>query len=212
MKGLIVKDLLNLKGQVKSCIPALILYIIFFSWNGDIDSFVLIIFFITSMLGISAFYSDETTNFNKYLLTMNISRRKIVISRYIASTIILSVGVIIISIFHMVLNQNIVNQDVISFVQYLIITFLCISLFYPMLFLIGYDRGKFMIMGALFIAYVLFELLPQLGINLSMQKYLDEIIQMKQVEFIAIALFIVLILFFISIMMSIRIVKKKEFS
>lgn len=87
IKGLIVKDLLQLKSYKKSLIVFIIIY--FFvamsqsSTNGVSTMLIIMLTLGFGMFSIATFNYDESSKADKYILTLPLTRKEIVLSKYI---------------------------------------------------------------------------------------------------------------------------------
>ena len=97
MKGLIIKDLYNLRKQ-------LVLYIIIgviYSVIGVVakdsggSSFIGLILIFSAMLPITAVSYDERAKWDKYGLTMPVSRRETVAAKYLLGVILTAAGALL---------------------------------------------------------------------------------------------------------------------
>ena len=111
MKGLIIKDILNLKNYMKQ----LILVLIFFIAYGiflKIGTFVgTMITLMLSMQVITTMSYDEYAKWDKYALTMNINRKDIVLSKYVFFIMSIIIGMVVGVISSMTINQ-ILQSDI----------------------------------------------------------------------------------------------------
>lgn len=96
LKGLMVKDLLNLKTYAKS-IVLMFIFVCFMSIGSqqNIPYVIIMTSVLCGMLVISTFSYDELANTNKFLLTFPINKSEIIKSKYILSIIFAILGAII---------------------------------------------------------------------------------------------------------------------
>ena len=87
MKGLLIKDILNMKNYMKQLVLVLIFFIAYgiFLKNGTFVGTMITL--MLSMQVITTMSYDEYAKWDKYALTMNINRKDIIISKYIFFTI-----------------------------------------------------------------------------------------------------------------------------
>ena len=122
IKGLIVKDLLQLKSYRKTLIIFIVIMFIFSVMNQqqtemiNIFSMMLILGF--GMFGIATFSYDEMSKADKYIMTLPITRKQIVLSKYIliiGATIIGGIlgGIISFAIYY-IMNQQIIERILVS--------------------------------------------------------------------------------------------------
>ena len=81
IKGLIIKDLLNLSKYKFSIIVIFIVFILCFIKEPMIIPIMVLA--MIGMIGMSTFNYDETSNSNNYLLSLPTSKKQIVLAKYI---------------------------------------------------------------------------------------------------------------------------------
>lgn len=95
MLGLIKKDLLLLKTNTKVFIFVILFYILF-GVTSDFEPSVItaMLTLVMSMMVLSTMQWDEQTKWNSYVLTTPVSRKMLVISKYLLSLITITIGTI----------------------------------------------------------------------------------------------------------------------
>lgn len=214
MKGLILKDLLNLKKAIKTMLIVGIAYSIFFSTvQPTFLTGILTLLF--SMQSLSSFSYDEYAKWDSYALTLPISRKDLVFSKYIlfmTFPIIGSVLSIILSTIIGLFKQTLMVEEIFAsamgFLFSMEILFLIIL---PLIFKFGIERGRIMItvvgfsiFGILFLVIKLIQALNLPFLSLEQIYALTPIIPW-------IALVMVALIAYLSYQVSLRIVEKKEY-
>lgn len=214
MKGLILKDLLNLKKAIKTMLIVGIAYSIFFSTvQPTFLTGILTLLF--SMQSLSSFSYDEYAKWDSYALTFPISRKDLVFSKYIlfmTFPIIGSVLSIILSMIIGLFKQTLMVEEIFAsamgFLFSMEILFLIIL---PLIFKFGIERGRIMITVVSFsifgIGFLVIKLIQALNLPfLSLEQIyaLTPIIPW-------IALVMVALIAYLSYQVSLRIVEKKEY-
>lgn len=93
MKGLLVKDFLNLKSTFKRLIPIMALWMIIFLPNGNSTFFGVVIMMMTMMVVTTISY-DDLAKWDSYALTMPVSRKEVVTGKYVVMLLLDGMGVI----------------------------------------------------------------------------------------------------------------------
>lgn len=209
MLGLIKKDMLMVKNNLKILLISFIIYIIF-GFTNDMDISFIIPFMI-SMIFISTFSYDDYNNWHAYAATLPNGRNNVVKSKYIATIIFIFIATIISIIFSIIyanIKNNINIEEIISSCMgsTIAIVFI-ISLIYPLLFKFGSEKGRI----ALFI--VSFALIGIVSVSSEIMT-LD--ISKKLIVFLEnnmplIFVFCTVIMLSISYIISVKIYSKKEF-
>ncbi len=192
IKGLLLKDLYvfkNFKGNIIFSILMFLFLIIMGSVQSDIfliGSILFLIFF--GMNSISSFSYDENADLDKYLLSLPITRKEIVLSKYLFvflnSFISIVVGIFVSFIITILIRgkvNNIGDSLRICFLAFTSVSFLmCANV--PCIYKWGVEKGRMqsVIIPALFIFFVgilgclLLILFPELYLNIDL-RYLFKI-------------------------------------
>lgn len=210
MWGLIKKDLYVLKGYIGT----LLLFLLCFSALAiQTPSMLFIGLMVLPYMAMTVTFSyDQNANFNSYALTLPITRREIVKEKYM-----LLIGTLFLMFLLTVLLTGIVtyfqtgNVSIMKIASIPFGTFLAmlsISLFqYPIIYKIGLEKGRiYTIIIAAIIAAIAGILGTQIG-NTGMNSELILLFQKYGLWAIAC---IVLVGYYISYRMSVRILQKKD--
>lgn len=211
MTGLILKDLLNLKKYMKQLGIVLIVFI-FIAINLKSPSYVIfMMILITSMMIVTSMAYDESTKWDKYALTMPITKKDLVKSKYALLVILALSGGIISLILGFVISKL---TDVSNYKEILLTSFgvtlaslVLFSILLPIIFKMGTEKAR-IIMLIIFaipsiLATVLSKFLKDFAIALPTE---------EQIMYLGYASpFIVLLIVFLSYSLSVSILNKKEF-
>ena len=153
MLGLIKKDFLLIKANLKSMIIIFVIYIML-AFQGTFDV-TFIIPLIGIMLFISTFSYDDFNNWNSYAVTLPNGRKNVVRAKYIASiilTIILAIVSLTIGIGISYTKTNSINLDEIisSLMGTMLSSIIIISLLYPIVFKFGATNGRIILFAVVF--------------------------------------------------------------
>lgn len=212
MKGLIVKDFTYIKNYWKTYLLAIILGIIPTAFINYDPNFMLIIsMLIIFIISINTFSFDKENNWNKYALTMPVSRRDIVRAKYMLNIIGLLLGSILGFLLSLIGNffykidldfNNFINILIISMAFFLILS----AIDLPTLFKWGTNKGKIVLMIVLFtLIAIIFQII---------EKAYNYILNISSIDTIKLNLLIILIsilIYFISYKISLYIMSKKEY-
>ena len=153
MLGLIKKDFLLIKANLKSMIIIFVIYIML-AFQGTFDA-TFIIPLIGIILFLSTFSYDDFNNWNSYAVTLPNGRKNVVRAKYIASTIlmiILAVVAFSIGIGISYIKTNSINLDeIISSLMGTMLSIVIInSLLYPIVFKFGATNGRIILFAVVF--------------------------------------------------------------
>ena len=210
MLGLIKKDFLLIKANLKSMVIIFIVYLIL-AFQGTFDV-TFIVPLIGIMLFISTFSYDDFNNWNSYAVTLPNGRKNVVRAKYIASiilTIILGIGALAIGIGISYTKTNNINLDEIisSLMGTMLSNFIIISLLYPIVFKFGATNGRIILFVVVFGAAGIGALIAQF---VDMTSIINMINRLDSYSLIAIPI-ISVILIGISYLISNKIYQNKEF-
>ena len=109
MKGLILKDLLILKNQMRNILIVIIGFILLSIWMENYFYIAFVIPFYIVMLVISAFSYDDLNHANTYLVALPTNRKTIVKSRYVLCVLSIITALLIGLILSLIIP--LINQD-----------------------------------------------------------------------------------------------------
>ncbi|HBG4644320.1 TPA: ABC-2 transporter permease [Clostridioides difficile] len=211
MKGLILKDLLNLKGNIKF----ILLFIIMFGFmsslgDGNVNNFIGVIIVLCTTMIVSTFSYDDLNKWDSYVLTMPINRNDIVLSKYLTMLIFSFIGVLVSLIVSVTIgyfkNTLILNETLLINALILSISVCFGSLILPLIYKFGTERARLLM--------ILCFLVPTLAL-LVFKSILENISSPISIEIILNTLvyslpFVAILLFVISYFISSKIYRKKE--
>lgn len=221
MKGLLIKDILNIKNYMKQLSLVLIFFIaygLFFKNGIFVGSMIT---FMLSMQVITTMSYDEYAKWDKYALTMNINRNDIVSSKYVFFIILVLIGTIfgiISSLFiNIIVDANagigeILIPSIIT--PTVVVSSICLILFsivLPIMFKIGVEKARVFMIAIFFIPaimlFLFFEIMEKNNIAMPNEATLEMVFKFGAVGLIILTVLIV----FISYKISLSIYNKKEF-
>lgn len=210
MLGLIKKDFLLIKANLKSMIIIFVIYIML-AFQGTFDA-TFIIPLIGIILFLSTFSYDDFNNWNSYAVTLPNGRKNVVRAKYIASIIlmiILAVVAFSIGIGISYIKTNSINLDeIISSLMGTMLSIVIInSLLYPIVFKFGATNGRIILFAVVFGIAGIGTLIAQF---IDMAPIINIINKLDNYLLIAIPI-IYIILLGISYLISSKIYQNKEF-
>ena len=210
MLGLIKKDFLLIKANLKSMISIFVIYIML-AFQGTLDA-TFIIPLIGIILFLSTFSYDDFNNWNSYAVTLPNGRKNVVRAKYIASTIfmiILAVVAFSIGIGISYIKTNSINLDeIISLLMgTMLSSVFIVSLLYPIVFKFGATNGRIILFAVVFGIAGIGTLIAQF---IDMTPIINIINKLDNYLLIVIPI-IYIILLGISYLISSKIYQNKEF-
>ena len=208
MIGLIMKDLLLIKGNLKTAILLFIVFILL-AINGN-GNFAFIPAFISVMLFMSTFSYDEFNHFDAYAITMPNGKTNIVKAKYIASMILVLIACLVTFVICFVIGYIQNSLDLNELFYTILGSGLAITLFqaliYPFIFKFGIEKGRIGIFIGVFFIVAIIGYILEKGIQLP-----ANVITFVNQYFLILCPIILIICLFISYIISKRIYLKKQF-
>ena len=207
MKGLILKDLLNLKSYTRYLLVILILFACVSAMNGDGSFFIAISSMFATVLPVTAFSYDRLSHFDGFVQCFSLSRKQIVTARYLVALgfalVSALLSVIVTGVLNVLLSQPTgIPLVYLGYIGFAIPVFLS-SIILPLTYQFGVEKARvIIILVALLPAFVLM-LLPRLGITMPSMEQLLFFFKLSPV--------ILVVVLFFSYMISCTIYQRKEF-
>ncbi len=211
MKGLLLKDIYNLKRLGKQYAVICAGMLIWSAFMKNYSFFSMMIMLSGIMPVISSFSFDEAAHFEKYALTLPVTRRELVQAKYILLLIFLG-GSFLIGTAGSILLNLIIERGITELPEQLIsaasvgcLFLLVFSIMIPGVFKLGVEKARMLLVciyvGVFGLVWGGIYLLRELGIQIS---------DSDASKFFGAAAVVVLVLVFISYRVSIKIVEKEE--
>lgn len=202
MKGLLLKDILNFKKQGLMFLFLIALWFFIGIKNKDMYYLSGIIAMMTLLVPITVISYDEKAKWERYALTMPISKGTVVVSRYLLTIAISVVGGVFSIIAGLMISTSIkevlfTNMSVIS------IGLLIIAFAFPFIFKYGVEKGRLIMIFIFLIPTLVFTFASEFNIPMLSEKVI-----MQLVYFLPL---ITLVIIICSIQVSKKIYSKKEF-
>lgn len=210
MLGLIKKDFLLIKANLKSMIIIFVIYIML-AFQGTLD-----VTFIIPLIGIILFLStfsyDDFNNWNSYAVTLPNGRKNVVRAKYIASIILMIILAVVafsigIGISYIKINSINLDEIISSLMGTMLSSVIIISLLYPIVFKFGATNGRIILFAVVFGIAGIGTLIAQF---IDMTPIINIINKLDNYLLIAIPI-IYIILLGISYLISSKIYQNKEF-
>jgi hypothetical protein len=202
MKGLFIKDLLNLKKSLTTIVVLIIFYLFIGFTSGEPSMLIVMISILCTMMTVTTISYDDLAKWDKYALAMPVSRRDLVLSKYILSFVLTSIGVgastLIVNIVMNVRNSELLLTSYSIFT----ISLLFSSIILPLVFKFGVEKSRLMMMAVIGAPMALAYILSQLGIKMPDTDMIMDIIKFSPL--------ITLVVIFISFKISYNIYKRKD--
>lgn len=190
MKGLIIKDILNLKKNFKTILLVIVFFAIYaYRANnpGYMISMTVIMF---TIMSITSMTYDDTSKWDGYALTMPISRKDVIVSKYIliASLSMLSALVSFIIAYILILPGTNIGINELSLIAYktFSISIIFISVLLPFVYKFGVEKAQIIYVMIFAISAAIFFVLNKAGLQLPDENQLILLLKISPLMLISI--------------------------
>lgn len=201
MKGLLLKDLMNLKKQAVIYLAFILFYGLVSFSNNNVSFIGGMICMVSAMMPLTALSFDERANWDKYALTMPVSRRDIVLGKYVLGLLCATGGLAILLLFQLVLPDKAEEDWMVIFTLYAASIFY-LALLLPVLFKLGVEKGRIVMMPFFAIPFLVILLISKFDLPVPDTQTLKILLY-------AFPAFVV-VTYILSLFLSLRIYRKKE--
>lgn len=204
MIGLLFKDIIVLKKQMK----IILLFLVFYGFLAISEKNISMFIFMTLMFGVflptTSIAFDDRSEWNKYALCMSIKRSSLATSKYVLGLSGIFTGLLCSLAVDIYINHSLSKDSLLLILGLGCIGILIISLYIPVTLKVGIERSRFIITGMIAIPTII-------GFVLSKNNLLPDIKTISVHLIIALAALVTLLVFIISLIISIHIMNKKEY-
>lgn len=141
MLGLLVKDLLLVKQTGLKIIIILGLYIVIFSSSNSLSLLCTMVTMISTLLILNTFAYDELAKWNYYALSLPITKKKIILSKYLLTVLFDFIGILI-SILLCVIKRQLNLEAAAGLYVLAAAALILTALLLPLLFKFGTQRAR----------------------------------------------------------------------
>lgn len=211
MKGLLYKDFCVLKKQVKILVVFVLFYSVWAVAANTPSMMSTMVVLISMMLPVSSMSYDEGGQWYRYAFSLPVSRRSLVLSKYLLGFLTAMGGLLVCSVCNLIILyltnwENALESWVIIGVS-LEVGVIFLSVLIPLLFKFGVEKGRFILIAVAVVPSMLIALLmgtlKNTGITLPSEAFFQAALCASP--------FFTLAIFLISFRISVGICKKKEY-
>ena len=211
MKGLLIKDFINLRQQLKIYIIIIILWFFISLWNGQPGFFSGIMVMFAVMIPMTAVAYDDSCGWNVFAVTSPLSRKKIILSKYLIMLISIVVSAVIACAGSMVLGESLEESIFLSAVLFPF-GIIMGAVLMPVIFKFGVEKGRFAFIAVVAAAIAVISFVgPKLPDLFGEGAFFNAVISMSRWSWLAFLTGFMAGLGCISFFLSVRIYGKKEF-
>lgn len=173
MKGLIIKDLINLKKYGWSVLMVAGLYVLFSLTLDDPEFMGGMVVLMFSMIVVTSFSYDNMSGWDKYVISMPVSRKTVVKSKYALALLLSLLGALLSAVIGIVMGiingtADVTEQLLIS-AALLGVGILFLSIMLPLIFKFGVEKSRILVIIVFAIPFAVIFALSQSGMTLPSQ-------------------------------------------
>lgn len=166
MRGLLIKDLLTLKKQGKLLAIMLAFYVVLGLAMKEVAAFGSMVIVVCAMLPVTAMSYDERAGWDKYALSMPVTRRDIVLSKYVLGLIFCAVAVLVVAAFGVATRPEQVAGSLAGSLVLGAAGLIFQSILFPIFFKYGVERGRLLMLAVILLPAGLGILLARMDLGL----------------------------------------------
>ena len=221
--GLIKKDLLNLSSYKTSLFILIIFCAIAIGSTGTITFVPIIICAITGMIALSTFNYDETSQADKYTLSLPVTRQDIVLSKFIlaiSSTVIGALlgylfTIALVNILNIIRPDSLITLDYNKLLTSTIGAMFGISLIQsiqiPSIYKWGAEKGRIQMFVLIFVLIAFILGISYFIINSNFNITIEDIETFMNKFGIITLILSMIVMYYISFKLSLKIFKRKDY-
>lgn len=202
MKGLLLKDILNLRQQGKVYLVIISIWLVIGIMNKDAAFFAGVMMIFSLLVPVSAIAYDERAKWDKFALTMPLSKLDLIASKYLLSLVCTVLSGILAIIVGLAIAGD-TKEVLMSVMALMSLGVIFTSFILPVIFKFGVEKGRLVVMVLFLAPSVLVMLISKLNLRLPNEDAISQMLYFLP----AIAAGILLV----SVYISVRIYSKKEF-
>ena len=218
MRGLILKDFLNLKKNIRIFLAIFVVYGVLAFISDDSSFFSTVLTIIFAVLVLSLYSYDEMAKWDGYALTMPITRDNMVQVKYVMMLLLTFIGAIFGITFAFLMNITSMKFDLIlkSIINCgigtsIVILFYCVTI--PFITKLGVEKARLIFFVVYLVPFII-----TIAVNKSIksgqltipQNLVDMVSAIAKYAYVLLPLFVLLALS-VSYTISLSIYRKKEF-
>lgn len=166
MKGLLIKDILTLKKQGKLLAILLAFYVVLGLAMNEMAAFGSMVIVVCAMLPVTAMSYDERAGWDKYALSMPVTRRDIVLSKYVLGLIFCAIAVVVVAAFGVATHPEQIAGSLASALVMGATGLIFQSILFPLFFKYGVERGRLLMLAVILLPAGLGILLARMDLGL----------------------------------------------
>ena len=208
MLGLVYKDLMVMRRTLLLYGAMGIVYGIIAIYGDQYGMVFALMMIVSAMVPVSAISYDERSKWDKIVNTMPLSRKEIVLSKYLLAILLTAISSVIIFAFYMLVPEMPLEEKAVTTAVMAMMAMLYQAALMPVMFKFGSEKGRTMMLAILFVPAVLIFAIGEMNIidvnaAISFLERNEAMIPYLMVGF-------VLAIYSLSMALSVKIYEKKD--
>lgn len=207
MKGLILKEILQLRNYKKTIMILLAFLMIFSIVNKNFSFASALIVVVSVMMVMTGFAYDDMAKWDGYVLSMPLKKNKIVLCKYILSILLAALGSLVSIILgyfmDIITNNNFSYEDLLGIGVSVEAALILVSILIPLIYKFGVEKSRYILMMIFLLPTIIALVFGSNSISMPSE---DEIIILLKASPI-----ITVLIFIMSYLISSSIYESKEF-
>ena len=211
MKGLLLKDLYNMKGFARQYVIVILAMAVWGACMKNISFVSIYMVILGGMMSISTMSMDENSGFNKFYLTTPGGVRKLVAAKYLFFVLTVAAGMLVALLIREIamlfpwLNTSGFDVGTLFVTGFILAAAFSVS--FPVIYKYGAEKGRYFYIAAFLVIFAVVYLVHYVAHIPVPERILDSI---PDAVYVAGTVGIGAVIIFISYLFSIRIVTRKE--
>jgi len=207
MKGLLLKDILNLKKQSRIMLLMTAFYFMLGLMYENPSFLTGMIVLLFTMLSITSFSYDDLAKWDRYALSLPVTRSELVLGKYVLAAVLAGAGTVLSfagAMFFSFIKSpiDITEQLAVSYALFAV-AMLFVSVLFPIIFKFGVEKGRMLMIAVFAVPMGAIYALSYLGISLPSEEQLTTLLIFSPV--------IIFVFTAVSYALSKSVYNKKEF-
>lgn len=167
MKGLIIKDLKNLRKYSRTVFIMLIFFVVFAFTTKDTSFIKGMIVLMLSFMSITSFSYDKQTKWDAFALALPISRKTVVLSKYTLAFLLALAGMLLSGFIgiadHLLTQSQTIPETLVQSYALFAIAIVYLSILMPLVYKFGAEKSRILMIAVFAIPALIIGLGSQSG-------------------------------------------------
>ncbi|MBR5806297.1 MAG: ABC-2 transporter permease [Oscillospiraceae bacterium] len=164
MLGLVYKDLMVMRRTLLLYGAMGIVYGIIAIYGDQYGMVFALMMIVSAMVPVSAISYDERSKWDKIVNTMPLSRKEIVLSKYVLAILLTAISSVIIFAFYMLVPEMPLEEKAVTTAVMAMMAMIYQAALMPVMFKFGSEKGRTMMLAILFVPAVLIFAIGEMNI------------------------------------------------